>query len=418
MASDSNAALSHRRQNSSATSSKILPIHARQRSQSKSLVRPKSSQWEDSFLQAFLDPSFDPTAYLNATLPPLQYGNHSATGSGAGGPTKRQAVPLSELSNEAQTLATQLDAHTTRLSNTLTQLTDDILRSGSRLAYQVELLRGETLSFSETLHEKLQADIRKFLPDGLPSTADTDLTAASGTRDMKAPEQKDVSVAIPPAAAESPEPGLPNEPQCIKQLRTLSLVRDRLDSVINTFGEAMEFVFPPSELSAASGFLSVSAPEPGSGSFGAVGGAGGAGQHSTEEKGQQVLRRLREEITQLLQNGKAADGSDDPVAGIERAAERVEALKTLATVWKGTAEEKGRTRFIETLAKMVEDRHKELLKEAEAAARREGDGAATGSSRRPRKGSVKRESVKAEEEKSYLTGYGLMSQLQKLRSGL
>ncbi|KAL2759701.1 hypothetical protein ACRALDRAFT_1060293 [Sodiomyces alcalophilus JCM 7366] len=408
MASNSNATLSHRQNSSATISSKSLPIHARQKSQTtKSVIQPKSSHVEDSFLQAFLDPSFDPATYLNATLPPLQYGNQAAPG-------PKAAVPLSELSTETQTLAAKLDAHTTRLSDTLTQLTDDILRSGNRLTYQVELLRGETLSFSETLHEKLQGDIQKFLPGGLPTTVDENLTAATRTKDGKGPEQEDASAAVATAAAETLEPGLPNEPQCVKQLRMLSLVRDRLDSVIHTFGEAMEFVFPPSELSAASGFISVSAPDPGSTSFGA---AGGDGQHSTEEKGQQVLKKLREEIAQLLRNGKAEDGSDDHVAGIERAAERVEALKTLTTVWKGTAEEKGRAKFIEALAKMVEDRHKELLKEVEAAARN-GDGAARESGGRQRKGSVKREGTKGEEEKSYLTGYGLMSQLQKLRSGL
>lgn len=407
MAPDSNAKLSHLRHNSSAAiSSRNLPIHARQKSQSTSIIQPKSSHVEDSFLQAFLDPSFDPATYLNATLPPLQSGNHAAPGP--------EAVPLSELSTQTQTLTTQLDAHTTRLSETLTQLTDDILRSGSRLTYQVELLRGETLSFAETLHEKLQSDIQKFLPDGLPTTADGNPAGASGTKDGNEPEQEATLAAVSTAAAEALGPGLANEPQCVKQLRMLSLVRDRLDSVIHTFGEAMEFVFPPSELSAASKFLSVSAPEPGSGSFGPV---GGAEQHTTEEKGQQVLKQLREEITQLLRNGKGEDGSDDHIAGIEKAAERVEALKTLATVWKGTAEEKGRAKFIESLAKMVEDRHRELLKQAEAATR-DGNGVATESAGRSRKASVKQEATKAEEEKSYLTGYGLMSQLQKLRSGL
>ncbi|KAM0286048.1 hypothetical protein ACHAQH_001056 [Verticillium albo-atrum] len=378
----------HRRQSSS-VSQKMLPIHTRQ--QSKPALQPKSSHVEDSFLQGFLDPSFDPAVFLNATLPPLQHGSAYRGND--------QAVPLADLSNETQTLLSQLNAHTARLSNTLTQLTDDILRSGSRLAYQVELLRGETLSFAETMNETLQPDIQKFLPEGLlegtkddadakrrPSAATTPTAAAT-----PAPEDE------PPASAEVV--ALPNEPAHVKQLRTLTLVRSRLDSVIKTFGDAMEFVFPPSELSAASGFLSVSAPEPGTGSF-----SSGAGeQQNTEEKGQQVLKGLREEVAALLRG-------DDAIAGIERAAERVEELKELTMVWKGTAEENGRVRFIEGLAKMVEERHRELLREAEAAARKE-----AGEGNRPRKGSVK---GKAEETKTILGGYGLMSQLQKLRSGL
>lgn len=336
-------------------------------------------------------------AYLNASLPPLQQAGHRTTGS--------SAVPLADLSNEAQTLLSQLNTHTTRLSGTLTQLTDDILRSGSRLAYEVELLRGETLSFADTMNDSLQGDVKKFLPNGLPAPR----RRASTTTPAVTPkiESAPAFERATPAADEKDEA---DEPAYIKQLRTLTLVRARLDSVIKTFGDAMEFVFPPSEVSVGSGFLSVSAPEPGMGSFGSAGGE----QHSVEEKGQQVLKQLREEVAQILRTGKDKDGNDDPVAGIERAAERVEQLKDLTAVWKGTAEEKGRAKFIENLARMVEDRHKELLKEVEATASREG--AALEATGRPRKGSIK--AGKAEESKTILAGYGLMTQLQKLRSGL
>ncbi|CRK27638.1 hypothetical protein BN1708_014878 [Verticillium longisporum] len=383
----------HRRQKSS-VSQKNLPLLTRQ--QAKPVFQPKSSHVEDSFLQDFLDPSFDPAVFLNTTLPSLQHGSTSKG-------TDR-AVPLADLSNETQTLLSQLNAHTARLSTTLTQLTDDILRSGSRLAYQVELLRGETLSFAETMNETLQPDIQKFLPEGLPdaSKEGADVkrrpSAASTT-----PTAAAASIATPAldeeASVSAEAASLPHEPTHVKQLRTLTLVRSRLDSVIKTFGDAMEFVFPPSELSAASGFLSVSAPEPGTGSFS----SGDGEQQNTEEKGQQVLKKLREEVADLLKG-------DDAITGIEKAAERVEELKELTMVWKGTAEENGRVRFIEGLAKMVEERHRELLREAEDTAKRE-----AGEGNRPRKGSVK---AKAEEAKTILGGYGLMSQLQKLRSGL
>ncbi|KAF6833134.1 C4-dicarboxylate transporter/malic acid transporter [Colletotrichum musicola] len=370
-----------------AAAPKDLPIHERQ--QSKSTTQPKSSHVADDFLQDFLDPSFDPAAYLNASLPPLQPSGHSSRSNG-------QAVPLADLSNEAQTLLSQLNVHTTRLSGTLTQLTDDILRSGSRLAYEVELLRGETLSLAETMNDTLQEDIKKFVPGGLdeaakePSPKVTDgeerraSVGASKAEDSKAEET---------LATGAEGETAPVEPPYINQLRTLTVVRSRLDSVIKTFGDAMEFVFPPSELSVSSSFLSVSAPEP------------GAEQHSTEDKGQQVLQKLRDEISQLLTK------SEDPVQGIEKAAQRIEELKDLNQVWKGTAEEKGRTRFIESLAKMVEDRHRDLMREVDQASRRDGNG----NEGRARKGSVHAD---AAENKTYLGGYGLMSQLQKLRSGL
>jgi hypothetical protein len=391
------------RQRQNSASSRNLPIHTRQPSQAAAAkaprIEPKSSHTSDPFLQDFLDPNFDPAAFLNASLPPLQHGSSRGTG---GAP----AVPLADVSNEAQILLSQLNAHTTRLTGTLTQLTDDILRSGSRLAYEVELLRGETLSFADTMNETLQDEIKMFLPNGLPEPqprrrASTTTPAATPKTESAptfegAPAEGDAQVSADPAY--------------IKQLRTLTLVRARLDSVIKTFGDAMEFVFPPSEVSVGSGFLSVSAPEPGAGSFGSAGGE----QHSTEDKGQQVLKQLREEVSQLLRSGRDKDGNEDAVAGIERAAERVEQLKELTAVWKGTAEEKGRAKFIESLARMVEDRHKELLREVEAAARREGAAAET--TGRPRKGSVK--AAKAEEARTVPGGYGLMSQLQKLRSGI
>lgn len=337
-------------------------------------IEPKSSHTADEFLRDFLNPSFDPAAYLNATLPPLAQKPVAASGGS-------EAVPLSELSAQAQTLLSQLNAQTTRLSNTLTQLTDDILRSGSRLAYEVELLRGETLTLSETMNETLQEDIKKFVPGGLPPQ-DSAAKATNGEDDH----------ATAPSGG-SATAGDAEDPEYIKQLQTLTLVRARLESVIKTFGDAMDFSFPPSEVSVSSGFLSVSAPEPGS------------EQQSSEEKGQQVLRGLRDEITNLLHR------SDDPVQGIERAATRIEELKELTTVWRGTAEEKGRSKFIESLAKMVEDRHRELVRDMEQAARREGRAA-------QETASAKRAAGGGEDSKVLPGGFGLISQLQKLRSGL
>ena len=115
-----------------------------------------------------------------------------------------------------------------------------------------------------------------------------------------------------------------------------------------------------------------------------------------------MLKSLRDEISKLL-------ADDNPIRGIEKAAERVAELKELTTVWKGTAEEKGRAKFIDSLAKTVEDAHRELLKEMEPAAKPAGG--------RSRKGSIAKTSA-TQEQKTYSGGYGLISQLQKIRSGL
>ncbi|KAI0832971.1 hypothetical protein F5Y06DRAFT_280890 [Hypoxylon sp. FL0890] len=371
--------VARRRQNSS-VSSRTLPHHIRQ--QSKQPPQPKSQHVTDPFLQSFLSPSFDPAEYLNASLPPLQSSTSSLSR------TTENAVPLAELSTQAQTQLSQLNAHTTRLTNTLTQLTDDILRSGSRLAYEVELLRGETLSLSETMSDGLHDEVAKFIPNGIQGQPDA---KANG---MGQVTQRRPSEAAPPTNLESiPQDGNSQDPAYISQLQTLTLVRSRLDTVVKTFGEAMEFVFPPSELSVSSSFLSVSAPEP------------GKEAHSTEEKGQQILKQLREEISGLLTKG------GDPVEGIEKAAHRIEELKELTKVWKGTAEEKGRTKFIDSLAKMVEDRHKELLREVEQNGRRDGKAEADSNSRRAAASS----DGGGTESKPL---YGIMSQLQRLRAGL
>lgn len=370
-----------RQQNSSLSStSRGLPHHTRRPSKlAQEPIEPKSAHLSDPFLQSFLSSPFDATDYLNASLPPLQAHVSSIT------PSQEGAVPLSELSSQGQTLLSQLNAQTTRLTNTLTQLTDDILRSGSRLAYEVELLRGETLSLSESLSDGLQGDIVKFVPNGLQNHTESKPNGFLEGGQIKPPTP------AAPVADAITEEDVAEDPAYITQLRTLTLVRARLDLVIKTFGDAMEFVFPPSELSVSSGFLSVSAPD-----------AGGQ-DHSTEEKGQQVLKKFRDELAELLSR------SEDPIAGVEKAAYRVEELKRLNQVWHGTSEEKGRTKFLDSLAKMVEDRHKEVLRDLEQNGKRDpGVDVESG----PRK------SVEGVADNRGTAGYGFMSQLQKLRSGL
>ncbi|KAI2632102.1 hypothetical protein GGR54DRAFT_18083 [Hypoxylon sp. NC1633] len=372
--------VARRRQSTSIGSSRASPHHSRQ--QSNQLPHPRSAHIADPFLQSFLAPSFDPAEYLNATLPPLQNAVSSSSSR-----TSDDVVPLADLSTQAQTQLSQLNAHTTRLTNTLTQLTDDILRSGSRLAYEVELLRGETLSLSETLSDGLHEEIVKFIPDGIQEQSGIKSNGTSQATRRRASETS------PAKLGSTPLDDNGQDPIYISQLQTLTLVRSRLDTVVKTFGDAMEFVFPPSELSVSSSFLSVSAPEP------------GVEAHSTEEKGQQVLKQLKEEISGLLTK------STDPVQGIEKAAHRIEELKELTKVWKGTAEEKGRTKFIDSLAKMVEDRHKELLREVEQNGRR---GVKVDLDSNSRRATSNSEGVSTESKPLY----GIMSQLQRLRAGL
>ncbi|KAH8819984.1 hypothetical protein F5884DRAFT_32623 [Xylogone sp. PMI_703] len=366
---------SRRRQNSGAAS-KLSTGQIRSRSVSNVAVEPKSAHVADPALLPFLHPSFDSAEYLNSTLPQLQ---QSPTSYGSG-----EAVPLAELSTQTQTLLSQLSAHTTRLTNTLTQLTDEILRSGSRLAYEVEVLRGETLGLSEALTENLQDDIQRFVPGGISQEAirkDSRAIEANGNRrrqSLDSPGEKEATTATI------------SDPPYITQLRTLTLVRSRLDAVIKTFGDAMAWTFPPSEVSVGSSFLSVSAPDPGSDT------------HSTEEKGQQVSKQLRDEIMELL-------ASDNAIEGIEAAAKRVEGLKELTIVWKGTAEEKARIKFVESLARMVEDRHKDLLREAE-----QDDRFALKVEPEQDISDITSEEAKPQAQ----SVYGFISRLQKMREGL
>ena len=274
-------------------------------SYSQALQQPSRTK-EDPFSSN----RFDPIEYLNGTLPPL---------AASTAPRQPGQVSLAELSSQAQALLTQINAQSARLSNTLTQLTDEILRGGGRLAYEVEVLRGDTISLSETLTDNLQDEVDKFVPTTRQSL------------ETQPSKQQDQSQTVEDGEDDVADPSF------ITNLRSLSLAKSRLESVIQTFGEAMEWPLAPSEVSITSSFISVSAPEPGSDS------------HSREEKGREVAAKIRKEIGALL---------DKPDGGIEAATEKVEALRDLAEVWKGTAEEKARTKFVDGLGKLVEDRRK------------------------------------------------------------
>jgi hypothetical protein len=202
------------------------------------------------------------------------------------------------------------------------------------LAYEVEVLRGETIGLGEALTDGLKQDVEKFVPGGisLESIKLEDKADDAETEDRAEDEANKEETK--PAEEET---GMPSY---ISQLRTLTLVRSRLESVIKVFGEAMQWTLPPSEVSLASSLISVSAPEPGSDS------------HSREEKGREFAENLRTEIIDLI------TGSESGESGKEAAMIRVQALRDLAQVWKGTAEEKARIKFIDSLVKLAEDRQK------------------------------------------------------------
>lgn len=328
----------------------------------------------------FADPSFDPADFLNEAFSPLTVASLQPNASRTPG-----SVPLTELSAQVQSLLSQISAQNVRLSSTLSQLSDEILRSGGRLAYEVEVLRGETIGLSETLTEVLRDDIAKFVPD---SSANTN--AATGRKAELAHEAAEDPTSTKEEEGEGGEtteeqkdPAVPADPEYITNLRTLNQVRSRLEDVVQTFGDAMEWPLPPSEISFSSSFISVSGPEAGTDS------------HNQEEKGQETMKKLRTEISGLLES----EGGGR--AGLDAATRRVKALRTLATVWKGSAEEKARGRFVDSLAKMVEERRR-VLEHQQAMAEQ--------SSRGPRSRSEQRR-----DSDGGAPGGGLFRNLQRLR---
>lgn len=317
----------------------------------------------------YTDPSFDPADFLNDVLPPLTLASSQSRGAGA--------VPLAELSAQVQTILSQINAQNVRLSNQLTQLTDEILRIGGRLAYEVEVLRGEAIGLSDTLTEVLQPDIAQFVPEGLKTTVDSD-------KDVSGTSQEGEEGEI---AAEfgQDDKATVADPDYITKLRMLNQVRSRLEDVVQTFGDAMEWPLPPSETSLTSSFISVSAPEPGPES------------QSLEEKGQEVAKKLRNEITELLNTNGGGQ------AGLDAATKRLDGLRELATVWKGSAEEKARNRFLDGLAKIIDDRRRSL----------ESQGSSDQS--QGRSSSTRGKTMGHQRQESEGPGGGIFKNLQRLR---
>lgn len=331
----------------------------------------------------FQDPTFDPAEYLNASLPPLTLTSTQPNASRAPG-----SIPLPELSTQVQSLVSAVNAQNVRHAGMLTQLTDEILRGGGRLAYEVEVLRGETVGLGDVLlgegdgsagsgRGAVGGDIGRFVSGDV---GDDDVAAAAATTTENA------TSGVTTGGKEAKK-----DPDYIAKLRTLNKVRSRLDEVVHVFGDAMEWPLPPSELSLTSSFISVSAPDL------------GPEAHSLEQKGQEVMKKLRAEVAELLDSGGEA--------GLEAASRRVDAVRALALVWRGSAEEKARNRFVDGLVKTVEDRRRVLESNSAAAGQ---DGGAGGQGQGEQRNAHGRGTGHQRQE-SEGPGGGIFRNLQRLR---
>lgn len=290
----------------------------------------RSGQTGQSNFQDFLLPSFSPVDYLNSTLP----------SSASSASNKTAPLSLSATVSQTQAHISALTAQSTRVSATLTSLTDDILRIAPRLTYEVELLRGEALSLCESFSQtgELHSATSCFLSQ---ETKDSAISSANPETD-KLPCQNNVN--LPGHDVESSQvspisqPTVDSEPP-IADLRTLLQVRALLTQVTQTFSLALSWPMPPSLLSASSALVAVSAPV----------------DPVLEEKGQAACNQIQQDILTLLKEG---DNLEDGKDGVERAVERVREVRACLGLWKGTGEEKARKKFVDGLEKMVEERTK------------------------------------------------------------
>ncbi|KAI9659188.1 MAG: hypothetical protein M1831_003770 [Alyxoria varia] len=316
----------------------------------------------DKSLRPFLASTFDPASYLNSVLPAWTPSTTSpaSTSQGSYTTSKSDHQSLAELNSQTQSLVSQLNAQLSRLSTTLTKLTDEILRCGGRLGYEVEVLRGEAGSLTDTLAESLKDDIAKFVPRGLPLLEAHGQDESSGRVRGASLSSRNAEQEAESGDAESSlrasgehkgeaEKSEVSAPEYIQKLRVLSTVRDRLDAVIKIFGGATEWVIQPSEVSLKSSFISVSGPDV----------AGEDNEETREAKGNEFSDRVRREIVELVSRDESfqKDGEAEG-SNIRRALERIEEFRKLALVWKDTSEEKARLKFVEGLVKLVEETKK------------------------------------------------------------
>lgn len=268
-------------------------------------------------LEGLLDEQFDAVQYLDDLLPSLDL---TSKGQSA---KQNRVAQIQSVSVETQSLLSKLNTYNVRTSTVLTNLTDEILRSGNRLAYEVEVLRSDASSLYDLLSTTLQQDIHQFVQQQV-AKADVDFLDVNG----QIPTTDDSTVV--------------GDPEFMRQLRVLGHVKLRLEEVIRVFGDALKWPIPPSDVSVASSLISVSAPEL------------GVASSAEDDKARAAIRQFREEITDLLNS----EGGGQ--AGLNAASKRVQSFQDLAVVWKGTAEERARSKVVDGFANIVEDRRRAL----------------------------------------------------------
>lgn len=286
-----------------------------------------SSPGVDPVIQPFLQPDFDPVTFLNNTLPALSTARTTSTTPVA---AYNNATSLTEIISQAQALLSKLSCQTTRLSNSLTQITDEIVRSGGRLAYEVELLRGEAIGLSEALEVGLKDDFEIFVSRSGQSADDN-------TYHQEQVDTKDILAEVPIAASVSKD-----QPQFLSKLHTLAVVREKLDSVIKLFDAAMKWPIAPVDGNTMSASLiSVTAP------------ATNEETRALEAKAKEYLDSIRLEL-----NGLISQGAEGEMLAVQQ----VQHLGAVAEIWNGTAEEKARSKIVNELQKLVDDQRKSTVR--------------------------------------------------------
>ena len=316
---------------------------ASQNLRAQTTTRARSPVSSDTVTPNFTDPSFDPVDFLNDTLPPLTLASPSQPP--ASRSVSAASVPIGELSAQLQSLLSQISSLNVRHANNLNGFTDDILRSGGRLAYEVEVLRGEAIGLSDSLADVLHDNIVKFVPEGFEEEKQEEEEGEEEGAKNCAEEQKVHNKTTGQLGnhCTADESTTTTDPEYITKLRTLTQVRARLEDVIRIFGEAMDWPLAPSESSLTSAsFISVSAPET------------SLDSQIQEKKGQEAAKKIRDSVVELLNSEEKEEG------GVEAASRRVESLRVLSAVWRRTAEERPRTKFVDSLARIVEDRRRAL----------------------------------------------------------
>ncbi|KAL8759977.1 MAG: hypothetical protein Q9184_003460 [Pyrenodesmia sp. 2 TL-2023] len=312
----------------------------------------RSPHLTDPFLQPFLSPSFSASTYLNTHLP-----SPPSSTTTLSKPTSNPQQSLTSITAQTQSHISTLSAQTTRLSATLTALTDDILRCSTRLAYEIEVLRGDADSLVSALTSpgsELSAAIKTFIPNGLERpSSNTNLPSSPSSSEHHPPVAVSSTQAQP---TQDSNASSTTTEASLTHLRTLLSVRHSLQRITQLFSLALSWPMPPSLLSSSSNsntitssLISVSSP---------------ASQQEVaeqEEKGRAALARLRGEVEAML----AGPGDE----GVEKARRRVEELRECMGVWKGTGEERARERWVRELEGRMEG-------EVTTRGRKEGSGAA------------------------------------------